>query len=247
MVSAALFASEPDSGNVFAEETEMQGCCGEGHKSGSHKSGSAGQQAEFKTSAGGKKLGFGKTALTVVLALAVVAGLLFFLRPGSTGQVSATATGNTVGAVAPGFELKDIAGNSVKLSDFKGRAVILFFNEGGMCYPSCWNQIKALATDERLNNENVASFSVVVDNTSDWEKITAHVPGFSQSGLLFDTSKVVSSSYGALNMPSSMHGGMMPGHTYYIIGKDGKIKFIFDDPQMGVRNDLLAAEIAKLV
>ena len=207
----------------------------------------AGQKkAGSKIHGRGETLGFWKTALIVVLALAVVAGLLFFFRPGPDGLVSAAATGNTVGAVAPDFELKDIAGNAVKLSDFKGRNVILFFNEGGMCYPSCWNQIKALATDEMLNNENVASFSVVVDKTSDWEKITAHVPGFSQSGLLFDTMKAVSSSYGALNMPSSMHGGMMPGHTYYIIGKDGKIKFIFDDPQMGVRNDLLAAEIAKL-
>ena len=39
---------------------------------------------------------------------------------------------------------------------------------------------------------------------------------------------------------------MMPGHTYYVIDKGGVLRYIFDDPQMGVRNEMIAAEVAKL-
>lgn len=229
----------------------MHECCGRETETPSGNAGNAAEKAGLEVKAEGAKggkSGFLNAALVVVALLAVAAGLFFLFQQdaGTAGMASAVAAGNTVGSVAPNFELKDLAGNTVRLSDLKGRNVILFFNEGGMCYPSCWNQIKALATDERLNNKNTASFSIVIDDASDWKKITSQVPGFSQSGLLFDLTRRVSSEYGALDMPSSMHNGMMPGHTYYIIGKDGRIRFIFDDPQMGVRNDLLASELEKL-
>jgi thioredoxin-dependent peroxiredoxin len=32
-----------------------------------------------------------------------------------------------IGAKAPAFSLKDAAGNTVKLADFKGKKVVLFF------------------------------------------------------------------------------------------------------------------------
>ena len=185
-------------------------------------------------------------AFKVFLALSLISGLFFLLQATGSNASSNASAGNKVGSIAPGFELTDLQGKTVKLSDFSGKNVILFFNEGGMCYPSCWNQIKELANDKRLNNESTASFSIVTDKKSDWDKIVSEVPGFSGSGLLFDTARRVSSAFGALTMPSSMHNGMMPGHTYYIIGTDGKIKFIFDDPKMGIRNELLAEEILKL-
>jgi peroxiredoxin len=72
------------------------------------------------------------------------------------------------------------------------------------------------------------------------------VPGFPASGILFDTAAEVSEKYGALYMPSSMHGGMMPGHTYYIIDGGGVLRFMYDDPKMGVNNELLEGEVAKL-
>src|SRR3989338_3168170 len=37
-----------------------------------------------------------------------------------------------IGKQAPDFELQDIDGNKLKLSDYKGKNVILFFNEGSM-------------------------------------------------------------------------------------------------------------------
>jgi peroxiredoxin len=38
----------------------------------------------------------------------------------------------TPGELAPDFELKDITGNTVRLSDFRGRPVVLSFLRGFM-------------------------------------------------------------------------------------------------------------------
>jgi peroxiredoxin len=38
----------------------------------------------------------------------------------------------TPGELAPDFELKDIKGNSIRLSDFQGRPVVLAFLRGFM-------------------------------------------------------------------------------------------------------------------
>lgn len=148
-----------------------------------------------------------------------------------------------VGKPASDFSLEDLQGNPVKLSDYKGKNVVLFFNEGAMCYPACWDQMAALAGDERFNNDQVATFSVVVDLKSEWQKITRQLPKLARAKILFDTSKEASSAYGVLNTRSSMHPGILPGHTYFVIDKEGIIRFVLDDPAMGINNDLLAAKI----
>jgi peroxiredoxin len=43
-----------------------------------------------------------------------------------------------------------------------------------------------------------------------------------------------------------MHSGVNTGHTYFIIDKEGIIRFAFDDPYMGTRNDELLKEIERL-
>ena len=54
--------------------------------------------------------------------------------------------------------------------------------------------------------------------------------------VLLDTDKKVSKTYGVLTIASSMHRGEFPGHTYIVLGKDGVIRNIFDDPNMRVNN-----------
>ncbi len=151
-----------------------------------------------------------------------------------------------VGQKAPDFSLESIDGKIVKLSDYKGKNVVLFFNEGSMCYPACWDQMAAFANDERFNNNDVQAFSVLVDTKTEWQKIIAQVPKLEGAKILFDTSKSASESYDVLFLQSSMHRGSFPGHTYFIIDKDGIIRYAFDDIQMAVRNDKLASEMAKL-
>ena len=153
---------------------------------------------------------------------------------------------SAVGKPAPDFELQDIEGSAVKLSDYKGKNVVLFFNEGSMCYPSCWNQIAAFANDQRFNQEGAVALSIVVDSQAQWQKIMQQVPQLSKSKILFDTAKKVSSDYDVLFTASSMHKGSYPGHTYFIIDKEGIIRYTKDDPSMAIRNNELAAELGKL-
>ena len=42
-----------------------------------------------------------------------------------------------------------------------------------------------------------------------------------------------------------MHKGQFPGHSYVVIDKDGVVKFVKDDVQMGIRNNELAAALEK--
>ena len=151
-----------------------------------------------------------------------------------------------LGKQAPDFSLESIDGKIIKLSDYRGKNVILFFNEGTMCYPACWNQIAELGNDERFNTNDVVAFSLVVDQKSDWEKIVKKTPGFSNAKILFDPARTVSSAYDILSLQSSMHPGSYPGHTYFIIDREGVIQYTLDDPNMAIWNDKLANELEKL-
>jgi len=151
-----------------------------------------------------------------------------------------------VGKQAPDFTLYSYDDKKVTLSEQKGKKVVLFFTEGVMCYPSCWNQIAAFGKDDVFKKEDTIVFSVVVDTKNEWEKAIDKMPELSSATILHDTSKNVSKEYGVLSLPSSMHKGQFPGHTYLVIDKEGIIRFIKDDPQMAVRNDELTTELEKL-
>ncbi len=49
-----------------------------------------------------------------------------------TGKLSFN---EAVGKQAPDFSLESIDGTTFKLSDYRGKIIVLFFNEGTMCYP----------------------------------------------------------------------------------------------------------------
>jgi len=72
------------------------------------------------------------------------------------------------------------------------------------------------------------------------------MPELAGATVLFDSNRQISQKYGVLTLPSSMHKGQFPGHTYVIINKEGIIKFVRDDVTMAVRNNELSTEIDKL-
>ncbi|MBI1972314.1 MAG: redoxin domain-containing protein [Candidatus Aenigmarchaeota archaeon] len=182
----------------------------------------------------------------MVFALVAAGAVLFSAGGENTQNPGKISFGQAIGKQAPDFELQDLDGDMARLSGYRGRAVILFFNEGAMCYPGCWNQIAALSRDERLNSDEVVSFSIVADKKSTWDEITQKAPQMKGAKILFDTKKAVSASYDVLSLESSMHPGYYPGHTYFVIDKDGRIVYTLDDPNMGIWNDKLAEIIAKL-
>lgn len=146
---------------------------------------------------------------------------------------------------APDFSLTDRDGKVYSSDTLRGKNVVLFFNEGLMCYPACWNQIALLSQDRRFKSNDTVALSVVVDPKEDWQQAVNKMPELAQATVVFDNNASVSKKFGVLTAPSSMHPGLFPGHTYVVIDREGIIRYVLDDPNMGMHNDHLAAEISK--
>lgn len=160
----------------------------------------------------------------------------------ANAYASSGSFSDLIGQAAPDFTLTNQDGSTFRLSDYKDKTVVLFFNEGSMCYPACWDQIASLGRDPRFNTNDVVSASIVVDTKSQWDRIISSQPKYGAGNILFDTSKEVSSAYGVLSLASSMHKGSLPGHSYVVI-KKGKISYVLDDPNMALNNDILSSKL----
>ena len=115
--------------------------------------------------------------------------------------------------IAPAFELQNLDGQSVKLSDFKDKVVVLFFF-GNNC-PSCKNIGPKIESD--LNKVHGSNSSFAILGLDQWDGNTASVNSFkSVTGITFPllqkasaTAKAYESTYDRL----------------VVINKKGKIAF----------------------
>lgn len=164
---------------------------------------------------------------------------------GTAVSVNSEQLNSLVGKPLPDIQLTDKDGNIVTNESLKGKNTVLFFNEGLMCYPACWNQIAMFGSDLRFNTDQIQAMSIVVDPSRDWQKAIDQMPELAKSRTLFDVDTNVSSKLGLLTLPSSMHRGRLPGHTYIVLDKDGIVKYVKDDPNMAIANDLLIEKIAE--
>ena len=162
---------------------------------------------------------------------------------GAAGSASPGNAQNLIGSPVPQFSLKDKNGTVYSSDSLKGKNVVLFFNEGLMCYPACWNQMVQLSKDSRFNNSDTVALSIVIDQPSDWQGATQKMPDLANVTVLYDTDKSVSNQFGMLTVNSSMHYGSFPGHTFVVIDKQGVVRSVFDDPNMGIDNDRVYAMV----
>ena len=119
------------------------------------------------------------------------------------------------GTPAPEFTLSDMDGNSVSLSQFKGRQVVLVF-WASWC-PDCRAEVPALkAMQAQSDPAKVAYVAISFDRTKEaWEKYVKEneMTGFQ----LFDASGKKDSKVG-----DAYHVKWIP--SLYLIGADGRVE-----------------------
>ncbi len=190
------------------------------------------------------------TLITILLAVVIIIGAASLKNNANNANpepsLKDTNTATVVGQPVPDFTLTSYNGEEVTMSAQKGKKVVLFFNEGIMCYPACWNQIAALGNDSYFNSDDVVAYSIVPDIKDRWVEAINQMPELGNGNILLDSTKKVTRQFNMTNLASSMHKGGLAGHTFLIIDEDGIIRFVYDDVEMGVRNELLKAELAKI-
>src|SRR3990167_5703722 len=145
-----------------------------------------------------------KQVILIIIAAILFAGAIVgasFLLAGKSQQESmdhgahiASDTeklNSLVGKEAPDFTLTSYDGKKFNLKDQRGKKVVLFFTEGAMCYPSCWNQIAAFGKNEIFRKDDTVVFSIVVDTKNEWERAIKKMPELASATILHDTSKNV--------------------------------------------------------
>lgn len=176
-----------------------------------------------------------KIQLGAVLAAAVVGlGVLFALNSSGGSSASTEAKGGggagefafAVGDPGPGekappIRLQSTTGETFDLSAFRGKRVLLYFQEGIMCQP-CWDQIvdlekqpdklAALGIDEMV--------SITTDPLDQLEQKVAD-EGIT-TPVLSDPDLSVSVAYSANQY--GMMGESRDGHSFIVVGPDGTIE-----------------------
>ncbi len=129
------------------------------------------------------------------------------------------------GEQAPPMELASTEGGTFDLASARGETVLLYFQEGLMCQ-SCWDQLKDVEAQwgkfEELGIDRMVS---ITHDPLDTLKQKVESEDIS-TPVLSDPGLEVSRTYDAHKY--GMMGGSTNGHTFIVVGPDGKIKWRAD-------------------
>ena len=158
---------------------------------------------------------------------------------GMTQQSVSPAAGPNVGDPAPPFELVGSDGKTHKLSDLKGKTVVIAWYPKAMT-SGCTAECKSMKESGALINQfNVAYFGASVDepaaNKQFADGLQLDFP------LLSDPGKQVATAYGVL-----AGGRPMASRWTFYIGPDGKILYVDRAIKTATAGQDIAAKLAEL-
>ena len=144
----------------------------------------------------------------------------------SEPQKQSMGAGPKVGQKAPDFTLLSDSGQKVKLSDFKGKTVVLYFYPKDDT-PGCTKEACAFRDGiDEIQDRRAVVLGVSADSVGSHEKFRNKYD--LNFPLLADTDKQVAEAYGTWK-EKSMYGKTYMGieRTTFIIDRQGKISHIF--------------------
>jgi peroxiredoxin len=163
-------------------------------------------------------------------AAAAVVAVLFVVFSRASSSSTAAADTYSVGQPgpgqpAPGFTLPATTGGTVSLSQFRGRTVLLYFQEGITCQ-ACWDQLVAL--DHSTAALRSAGVDQVVTITTDPVDLLAQKVRDEKinTPVLSDKTVGVSHVYHANSY--GMMGTSRDGHSFVLVGPTGTIRWRAD-------------------
>jgi peroxiredoxin len=172
----------------------------------------------------------------VLLWTAVLAGVVALV---AAMMWSARDTSDTTTRTAPDFTLTDTSGATVRLADYRGRNVVLYFNEGAGCQ-SCLVQMTDIEHNKAKFSDAGVTVLPIVMNTAEQIKADMVANGVKTPFLLDDGT--VSRAYGTLG--KGMHEGL-PGHSFVLIDAQGTQRWYGEYPSMYLSSADLLTQIRK--
>jgi peroxiredoxin Q/BCP len=149
-----------------------------------------------------------------------------------------------VGQKAPEFTVVDDSGKAVKLSDFKGKKVVLYFYPKDDT-PGCTKEACSFRDGiSEIRKKGAVVLGVSADSAESHQKFKKKFDlNFS---LLADTEKKIIEDYDVWK-EKSLYGRKYMGieRTTYIIGRDGKISHIFPKVKVSEHYDEVIAALAE--
>jgi peroxiredoxin len=210
---------------------------------------------------------------TFILIFSLCLGLFQLPANGASNETNTDVPKNAktvrpllIGSAVPDVTLKNPEGKDFKLAEeIKGRQVVLIFYRGGWC-PYCNMHLMELQSiDPQLRQLGYRIIAVSPDLP---EKLQVSVGKHKLSyTLLSDSRMAAAKAFGVafsvdkktreiykkykidLNAASGEKHNLLPVPSVFIIGKDGKIKFSYANPDYKIRLDsatLMAAAKAAL-
>jgi peroxiredoxin Q/BCP len=138
-----------------------------------------------------------------------------------------------VGIDAPAFTAKDTNGNTVSLSDFAGKTVVLYFYPKDDT-PGCTKQAQSFRDNyAEYQGKEMVVLGVSMDDEASHQKFTE------KYGLPF---QLLADTDGAITKAYDVDGGGYAKRVTYIIDGEGKIAYV--DDKVNTANhaqDILAA------
>jgi thioredoxin-dependent peroxiredoxin len=127
-----------------------------------------------------------------------------------------------VGAIAPDFTVKDTNGNTVKLADYAGKSVVLYFYPKDDT-PGCTKEACSFRDNyDQYLSQGITVFGVSLDDEASHKAFTDK---FSLPfALLADTDAAIATGYGVLGEKNGMRYAQRV--TYVIT--DGKIAQVYE-------------------